>query len=42
MHELHDLLIALAFVAMVACPAIVGALPIVEEDDETGDLSEKA
>ena len=24
---MHDILIALAFVAMVACPAIVAALP---------------
>lgn len=24
---MHDLIIALAFVAMVACPAIVAALP---------------
>jgi len=31
---MHDILIALAFVAMVACPAIVAALPQREFDDE--------
>jgi hypothetical protein len=31
---MHDILIALAFVAMVACPAIVAALPQHEFDDE--------
>ena len=25
--EMHDILVALAFVAMVACPVIVAALP---------------
>jgi hypothetical protein len=31
---MHDLLIALAFVAMVACPAIVAALAQHEFDEE--------
>jgi hypothetical protein len=31
---MHDILIALAFVAMVACPAIVAALPQREIDDQ--------
>jgi len=31
---MHDILVALAFVAMVACPAIVAALPQREIDDE--------
>jgi hypothetical protein len=30
---MHDILIALAFVAMVACPAIVAALPQREIED---------
>ena len=32
---MHDILIALAFVAMVACPAIVAAVPQQEFHDET-------
>lgn len=31
---MHDILVALAFVAMVACPAIVAALPQREIDEE--------
>ncbi len=31
---MHNLLIALAFIAMVACPAIVAALPQHRTDDE--------
>jgi hypothetical protein len=31
---MHDILIALAFVAMVACPTIVAALPQRETEDE--------
>jgi hypothetical protein len=31
---MHNLLIALAFVAMVACPAIVAAIPQHQTDDE--------
>ncbi len=31
---MHNLLIALAFIAMVACPAIVAALPQHRIDDE--------
>ncbi len=31
---MHNLLIALAFVAMVACPAIVAAMPRRHTDDE--------
>jgi hypothetical protein len=31
---MHDILIALAFVAMVACPAIVAAHPQHEFEDE--------
>lgn len=27
---MHDLLVALAFVAVVACPAMIGSLPKVE------------
>jgi hypothetical protein len=30
---MHDILIALAFVAMVACPAIVAAMPQREIED---------
>jgi len=30
---MHDILIALAFVAMVACPALVAALPKAESED---------
>jgi hypothetical protein len=37
---MHELLVALAFVAMVACPAIVAALPQRElEDEAEGSLS---
>lgn len=37
---MHELLVALAFVAMVACPAIVAALPQRELDEEVeGSLS---
>jgi hypothetical protein len=32
---MHDILIALAFVAMVACPAIVAAAPQQAFDDKT-------
>jgi hypothetical protein len=32
---MHDILIALAFVAMVACPAIVAAMPQREIEDES-------
>jgi hypothetical protein len=32
--RMHDILIALAFVAMVVCPAIVARLPQQETDDE--------
>jgi hypothetical protein len=32
--RMHDILIALAFVAMVACPAIVARLLQQETDDE--------
>jgi hypothetical protein len=32
---MHDILIALAFVAMVACPAIVAALPQRKIEDES-------
>jgi hypothetical protein len=32
--KMHDALIALAFVAMVACPAIVAAFPQREKKDE--------
>jgi hypothetical protein len=31
--EMHDILVALAFVAMVACPAIVAAFP--QREDES-------
>ncbi len=31
---MHDVLIALAFVAMIACPTIVAAMPRREEEDE--------
>ncbi len=31
---MHDVLVALAFVAMVACPAVVAALPQREKKDE--------
>jgi hypothetical protein len=31
---MHDILVALAFVAMVACPAIVAAFPKRESEDE--------
>jgi hypothetical protein len=31
---MHDVLIALAFVAMIACPAIVASLQRPESDDE--------
>jgi hypothetical protein len=31
---MHNLLIALAFVAMVACPAIVAAMPQHHTEDE--------
>ena len=32
---MHDVLVALAFVAMVACPAIVAAIPKTDTDDDT-------
>jgi hypothetical protein len=32
---MHDVLVALAFIAMVACPAIVAAIPRNEADDDT-------
>jgi hypothetical protein len=31
---MHDILVALAFVAMVACPAIVATFPKRETEDE--------
>lgn len=31
---MHDILVALAFVAMVACPAIVAAMPQREMEEE--------
>jgi hypothetical protein len=31
---MHDFLVALAFVAMVACPAIVAAMPQRETEDD--------
>jgi hypothetical protein len=31
---MHDILVALAFVVMVACPAIVAAMPQKETEDE--------
>lgn len=31
---MHDVLIALAFVAMVACPAIVAAIPKSDSEDD--------
>jgi hypothetical protein len=31
---MHDILVALAFVAMVACPAIVASMPQREIEDE--------
>jgi hypothetical protein len=31
---MHEILVALAFVAMVACPAIVAAFPQHETEDE--------
>jgi hypothetical protein len=31
---MHELLVALAFVAMVACPAIVAAMPTRDMDDK--------
>jgi len=31
---MHDFLVALAFVAMVTCPAIVGALPQDDMDED--------
>jgi hypothetical protein len=31
---MHDILVALIFVAMVACPAIVAAMPQHEVEDE--------
>jgi len=31
---MHDLFVALAFVAMVACPAVVAAMPQREADEE--------
>jgi len=39
---MHDILVALAFVAMVACPAIVSALPQREMDDEMEDTGSSA
>jgi hypothetical protein len=32
---MHDILVAVAFVAMVACPAIVAAFPNREAEDES-------
>lgn len=32
--DMHDFLIALAFVAMVTCPAIVGAMPQDDMDED--------
>jgi hypothetical protein len=32
--DMHDFLVALAFVAMVTCPAIVGALPQDDMDED--------
>jgi hypothetical protein len=31
---MHDVLVALAFVAMVACPAIVASMPRDEAEDD--------
>jgi hypothetical protein len=39
---MHDILVALAFVAMVACPAIVYALPQREMDDDLEDAGSNA
>ena len=33
-ETMHDILVALAFVAMVACPAVVAAFPKRETEDE--------
>lgn len=35
---MHDFLIALAFVAMVTCPAIVGAMPQDDMDEDVKAL----
>ncbi len=32
---MHDVLIALAFLAMVVCPAIIAAIPRNDSDDDT-------
>lgn len=32
---MHDLLVALAFIAMIICPAIVTAVPRHETEDES-------
>jgi hypothetical protein len=32
---MHDVLIALVFVAMIACPAIVAAIPRNDAEDDT-------
>lgn len=32
---MHEILVALAFVAMVACPAIVASMPQTEIDDQS-------
>jgi hypothetical protein len=32
--DMHDFLVALAFVAMVTCPAIVGAMPQDDLDED--------
>jgi hypothetical protein len=31
---MHDILVALAFVAMLACPAIVAAIPRTKTEDD--------
>lgn len=31
---MHDVLVAIAFLAMVACPAIVASIPRAESDDD--------
>jgi hypothetical protein len=38
---MHDILVALVFVSLVASPAIVAAMPLKQENDDSGGLPEK-
>jgi hypothetical protein len=39
---MHDLLIAIVFVSLVASPALVAVMPLKEEEDDSNGLPERA